>query len=127
MQYFYKSGSDYSVIIIDSKSINNSRYLILTINHTYVCADEMTKKERNESYKNFSKEISKKDREFKVKEELIIPGTHTRNFIYLTNYWRIFLDRVIYIICIFLSFGQIFKIYISCFIAENNYNCKSNE
>ena len=41
---------------------------------------------------------------------------HSTNFVYLTNCWMLFLDRLIYIICIFLTFGQIYKWIISCFI-----------
>ena len=66
IQYFFKSGSDCSMIIIDSEDIKHRRYLNLEFDYIVICADDMTYKEKSESYDTFSNEISNKDKKAKV-------------------------------------------------------------
>ena len=76
----------------------------------------MTYKEEREAYNKLSSELCDKDEKYKINIKVITPDMHTTNFVYLTNCWILFLDRLIYIICIFLTFGQVYKWIISFFI-----------
>ena len=116
--YFFKSGADCSVIDIDSKDMGRLRYIDLEIEQIWICADEETYQEEKEACNNFSNEISKKDKQFKVERKIIIPGTTDRVSIYITNFCLTFLDKFLYIIFMLLSFGIIYKCFISCYIAK---------
>ena len=101
IQYNFKSGSDCSAIIIDSEDTKNRRYLNLEFEYIYICVDEMTYKEEREAYNKLSSELCDKDGKYKINLKVITPDMHSTNFVYLTNCWMLFLDRLIYIICIF--------------------------
>ena len=81
IQYFFKSGSDCSTIIIDSEDIKHKRYINLEFEYIVICADNMTYREKNESYDTFSNEIPNKDKKGKVNIKVIIPDVHTKNII----------------------------------------------
>ena len=117
-KYEFKSGADCSKIIIDSNDINNKRYLDLEIEIEEICVDEKTKNEFKTSYDEFYERTRKADDFFSVKKKIKIPNAHSKNIITLSNSYIIILDRIIYIICIFLSLGQIYKIIISCFMSK---------
>ena len=114
-QFFFKSAADCSVIYLDTKDIEKLRYLDLKIEQVVICADEMTNNEEIQSFNRFSKEISKKDKQFQVERRVTIRGTSDRVSIYMTNFCITFLDKFLYIIFIFLSFGLIYKCFLSCY------------
>ena len=116
IKFEFKSGADCSKINIDSNDINNKRYLDLEIGIEEICVDEKTKKEFTITYDEFYERTRRADDFFSVKKKIKIPNAHSKNIITLSNSYIIILDRIIYIICILLSLGQIYKIVISCFM-----------
>ena len=52
-KYKFQSGSDYSVINIDSSDINNKRYCDLEIEYEYICLDEEIFNEENKGFTDF--------------------------------------------------------------------------
>ena len=101
------------MIIIDSQDIKHRRYLNLEFEYIVICADDMTYKEKSESYDTFSNEISNKDKKVKVNIKVIIPDVHTKNIIDLANVKNsrciIFLDKFIFIILLLITLEQLYK------------------
>ena len=112
--YDFKSGCDFSKVIIDSKDIKNKKYINLEIQYEYFCADENTKNEHNEIFDNLTKVTKSKDNKYSVDKILIIPNSHKKNIVSFANAYVNFFIKFFYILFIFLSFGQIYKLII-CF------------
>ena len=116
--FLFKSASDCSVIYLDTKDIEKLRYIDLKIEQFVICADELTFNEEKRVFDKFSNDISKKDKQFTVERRVNIPGTSDRVSIYITNFCITFLDKFLYIIFIFLSFGLIYKCFLSCYTGK---------
>ena len=118
--YHFKTGSDFSNIIINSESVKNKKYLDLEIEYEYICLDNETKKEHDIKYEEFYNETRIKDNFFSVKKLVEIPNAHSKNIISLQNPCLTILDKIIFIIAIFLTLGQIYKYFISQHIYESH-------
>ena len=119
VEYKFQSGADYSIINIDSKDINNKRYLDLEISFVYISVDQKTNEEERREYNDFYSRASQDDHFF-VDNYPSMKNSHSKNIIYFSNWFIIILDRFIFCIFIILSLGQIYKYIISCFMAKKN-------
>ena len=117
IEYFFKSGADYSVINIDPLDINSSRYFDLEIEYDFIALDKNTFEGENKAYNDFYN-MANCDESCSVCRIIDVKNSHSKNIISLTNCFIVFFDRLIYLICIFLSIGQIFKHIISCFMSK---------
>ena len=120
IKYDFKSGADFSTIIIDSESIKNKSYFDLEIEIEYICLDDKTKKNHDNYYKDLYDLTKSMDKEFSFEKIVDIPKTHSKNIISLTNSLIIYIDRILFIIFIFLSLGIIYKYFINCRIYEQH-------
>ena len=116
-EYEFNSGADYSVISINSDDINNKRYFDLEIEYEYIALDRDTFDNESKAYSNFYNRTNC-DEFFSVKKLVDIKGGHSKNIISFGNCFIVFLDKLIFLICILLSLGQIYKYVISCFISK---------
>ena len=62
--YDFKTGADFSNIIINSESVQKKRYLDLEIEYKYICLDNETKKHHDIKYEEFCNETRIKDNYF---------------------------------------------------------------
>jgi hypothetical protein len=99
--YDFKSGADFSTIIIDSESIKNKSYFDLEIEIEYICLDDKTKKNHDNYYKKYYDLTKSMDKEFSFEKIVDIPKTHSKNIISLTNSLIIYIDRILLIIFYF--------------------------
>ena len=116
-KYKFSSGADYSVININLYDIDNKRYFDLEIEYDYIAIDSDTYNDESKAYSEFYNRASC-DESFFVKKIVDIKGGHSKNIISFGNCFIVFLDKLIFLICILLSFGQIFKYVISCFMSK---------
>ena len=117
IKFLFESGADYSVVNINSSDINNTRYFDLEIEYKYIVLDQKTYEEENKAYNDFYARANCDDY-CSVKRIVDVKYAHSKNIISLTNCFIVYFDRLIYLICIFLSFGQIFKHFISFFMSK---------
>lgn len=115
-EYNFKSGCDYTVFDFDSE-IQDSRYLDLEIEFDFLALDQKTFDDEEKSFKDFSI-LADCDESYRVSRIVDIEKTHTKNIIAFTNYFFIILDRIIFIISILLTFGQVYKFIMSCFMGK---------
>ena len=116
-EYKFQSGADYSVFNINSSDIDNKRYFDLEIEYEYMGLDVDTSNDEKKAYSDFY-DRANCDEHFFVEKLVPIKGTHSKNIIPFCKYYIIILDRLIFLICILLSLGQIFKYVISCFMSK---------
>ena len=90
----------------------------LEIVYQYIPADKDTKYTEENTYNDFYKATQMADSEFVVKKIVNIPNAHSKNIISFSNWFVLIIDRILYLIFIFLTLGQIYKYIISCFISE---------
>lgn len=117
-KYEFKSGADYSIININTSDINNKRYCDLEIYYSYICFDSKTEEEKGKVYQDLDNEIRNKDHNSRITISVSIDGMHSKNIISFSKWYIIILDRFVYIICIFLSFGQVYKHIICRYMAQ---------
>jgi len=88
IEYNFQSGADYSIINIDSKDINNKRYLDLEIELVYISVDQKTDEEERREYNHFYS-IASLDDHFFVINYPSMKNTHSKNIIYFSNWFII--------------------------------------
>lgn len=69
-------------------------------------------------YDNFYQTTKTKDAKFFVEKIVEIPHGPSKNIISFSNCFVIFIDRLLLIIFLLLTFGQVNKYIISCFISK---------
>ena len=117
--YNFKSGADFSTIILDLESINKS-YWDLEIEIEYICLDEKTKKNHDTLYNNLYDNTKRMDKEFSFEKIVDIPKTYKKNIISLTSPLIKYIDRILFIIFIFLGLGIFYKYFINCRMYEQH-------